>query len=372
MKLNVSVVSQEKKSQWTKDLKKILDLNPDISLIPHDEVLTQLLFVDVRLENLENFLDGISHKKKAVFLVVQEGDEYPSLIQEGRADGLLVYPFRVLELFSKISRYQQILKWDEVSQVNTSFAQLVEELKKDLKLAESLQKERLPSRFPEIRGFKMTSRYLAGMKAGGDFFDLGESKDLDQVALLLSDSSTYGLSSAVLSALIRVTLKLSLDETRSTLSTVQKVYQELLSTLGEKDSLSLFFAVISRENLRLRYTHFGKSFVFHAPIGGKFRILPKHGDEIKKQNPIFLTSESEVYLDPHDRLVICSDGFVDGVGGSEKAIEMLDRLRNRDAKDVLNEFVFHIKSQLPYPEALPEQDCSVLVIDVEQHLLRVA
>ncbi|MBI4924578.1 MAG: SpoIIE family protein phosphatase [Bdellovibrio sp.] len=358
---------------WKKEFENILtsqQISFEFVSLQAPEV--HLVFVDNELSNLAVFLNELDHSKKAVFLVISENITFPKLYLDGTVDDLVVFPFRSLEVLSKVYRYQQILLWAEVKTLNASFSDLLKDFRKDLKLAENLQKRKVPVRFPDVRGFKLMSRYLAGIKPGGDFFDVAESKKGDQVSVLLSDSSTYGLSSAVLSALMRVTIKLSLDEVRSPHLTVQKVYDELLSTLGDGDYLSLFFGVITRSDLRLRYSLFGKCYAFYAPVGEGFITLEKHGGEIRKLTEIFKASETELFVNQDDRIVLLSDGFVDGVGGEQSALKMLNRLREKDQKELLNEFIFHIKSKLPSQDDVPEQDCSVLVIDIEQHLLRVA
>ena len=80
------------------------------------------------------------------------------------------------------------------------------------------------------------------MKAGGDHFDLAESKDGQQLSLLLSDSSSYGLSSAVLSTVMRVMVRLSSEESRSAVETVGRIQEEFKATLTEKDGFRFFTA----------------------------------------------------------------------------------------------------------------------------------
>ena len=44
--------------------------------------------------------------------------------------------------------------WDEVHEINASFSEMIDQLRGDLKLAERLQKSKLPLRFTDLRGFK--------------------------------------------------------------------------------------------------------------------------------------------------------------------------------------------------------------------------
>ena len=74
--------------------------------------------------------------------------------------------------------------WKHVMTINDSVTETLQSLHDDLQMAERLQKAKLPKRFPSIKGFQISSRYLAGMRSGGDHFDLAESKDKAKLSLV--------------------------------------------------------------------------------------------------------------------------------------------------------------------------------------------
>src|SRR2546430_7658660 len=55
-------------------------------------------------------------------------DETPKLWLEEKVDDVLVHPFRALDVLGKLRNYQQILKWDEVARLNSSFKEVLERL----------------------------------------------------------------------------------------------------------------------------------------------------------------------------------------------------------------------------------------------------
>ncbi|MGK5089964.1 SpoIIE family protein phosphatase [Bdellovibrionota bacterium FG-2] len=337
----------------------------------------QILFVDGNVQNLHSVLDGIDRRGRAVFLLVHEasnpGTQATEVLFEGKVDDLLVYPFRALEVVGKIHRYRQILMWDEVTTLNTSFSQLMESLHEDLKLTERLQKAKLPTRFPDFKGFKVQSRYLAGMRSGGDFFDLAESKDGNVLSLVLTDSSSYGLSTAVMSVLMRVVVRLSLDSARSAAETMQKILQELKLTMGEKDHLSLFYGVLTKKDLKLRYVNFGAACAFYSSsLSRDFVPLSAQGGVITQASSGVEVSEGVLDLHPESRLVLVSDGFIDSTQGVEGMLSLLKQGRAKETKDSLNEMVYRVKSKYTDPDDAPAQDCSALVLDVDARVLRLA
>jgi serine phosphatase RsbU (regulator of sigma subunit) len=305
-------------------------------------------------------------------LIVEDSNVIPDELASGAVDDLLLYPFRKLEVLSKFRHYQQLLAWDEVEKMNATFSELLSQLKGDFRLAERLQKANLPVRFPDTRGIKVAQRYLAGMKSGGDHFDLAESKDANQLSMVLSDSSSYGLSSAVLSVLMKVAMKLSIEESRSCSETVRRIQEELKATLTEKDRLSIFYGVLSRKDFRLRYMNLGSSSAFYAPKGGKFMPLKSHAGPLTTSTVDVPLEESELTLEPSGRFALISDGFVEAVGGYPAITTLLDRFRENDPKDVLNEMVFHVKKEFHEEDDMPEQDCTGVIFDMDQRLIRLA
>jgi hypothetical protein len=333
-----------------------------------------ILFVDGNHPDLFHFLNQIDRHGRSVFLIWTDDSRDWDWNGEAadKVDDLVVFPFRRTELESKFRLHQHLRMWSEVGELHRSFNELLSALDEDVKLAERLQKARLPNRYPAVRGLRIRSRFLAGLK-GGDHFDLAESKDSSRISILMSDSSNYGLSSAFLSALMRMTMKLSRDEARPASETVKLIADELLLGLKEKDRLAIFYGILNRKDFRFRYLHLGQTAFFHARKGKGFEIHAAHGEPLSVLNadPTKF-GEKEVVLEPEDRIVLLSDGFIEACGGLVEAKTLLDPLRDRDSADLTNELVFRVKKKMIDPEDLPPQDCTSLVFDVDAKLLRLA
>ena len=77
-------------------------------------------------------------------------------------------------------------------------------------------------------------------------------------------------------------------------------------------------------------------------------------------------------MNPKDRLVLLSDGFVNGVGGEFNLQKIFHERIEQDPFSLVNELSFQIKSKLLASDAFPGEDCSAIVIDIESRVLRLA
>lgn len=380
MALRLSVLAKDVKteSRWMDELRGQLRLVSDIELgaVSGGVAPGELILVDgsdpEEISDLLARFPAEVRRQKAFCLMVPEGATVPPELLDGQVDDVLIYPFRNPELLVRIHQLGRALQWKGLESVSRVLGETVEQLREDLALATRLQKSSTPTRFQDVRGFRFASRYLAGLRAGGDYFDLAEAGDSRQLSLLLSDASSHGLSSAVLGALMKVALKLSADDVRSVGETVRRIFNEVLVALSERDHLSLFYGVLSRRDLKLRYLNLGNSRAFHAPEGQPFRELARQGEPITRAKLLGQPVEGELQLHSNDRLVLLSDGFVDAAGGPEGALALLNQFRSKEALDAVNEFTFRVKQKFSSPEDLPAQDCSILVADVDVQTLRLA
>jgi serine phosphatase RsbU (regulator of sigma subunit) len=279
-----------------------------------------------------------------------------------------------LELLGRLRQHQKKHTYQEALELNAAYAHLIDRLHEDLKLAERLQKQKLPRRFPEVKGFKVTSRYLAGERSGGDYIDLAESRDGQNLVVIMTDASSYRVSSASLDAVSRRLAALNPEELRSCVTASRRLRDGVLEFLSERDHLSLFYAVLSRKDYKLRFLNLGTGRIFYAPPGKPFEeVNTGKGDPIVRATSVRVETEGELQLDPDGRIALVSDGFVEAAGSVAEVNAILNQHRGGEAANSLNELVFRAKREIQdQVDALPAQDCTAVVFDVDSRLLRLA
>lgn len=381
MSLLITVLAQTRRQEerWMKELTDLARAwgEVEVSSGRDKREYGSLVFIDSKMDQVNEIVESLDRTGRAVFLVVKEGSKPPALLLEGNVDDVLVVPFREIEVLGKIRHYEQLLLWNEVKAMTQSFSVLLQNFQEDLKLAERLQKKRLPQRFQDIPGLLIASRYLAGLRSGGDFFDIAEDRENHQASIILSRSSSYGLSSSFLSVLMSIAVKLSLDPRNipgKVKQKILKIQQELEIVLGQKESLSLFYGTFYQHESLLRYVNLGSAALFYSerPHEAKYELLSHQESPLRKGMDLTGIKESLVQLHPGGRLILLSQGFVESMGGEGAVLKLLNHLPLEEAKDVLNEFSFRTKSLLSQPDDLPAQDCTAIVFDVNSRILKLA
>jgi hypothetical protein len=142
--------------------------------------------------------------------------------------------------------------------------------------------------------------------------------------------------------------------------------------LGEKEHLSLFFGRLYRRDFTLSYQLFGSVEAFLVGPDHAAQALEKTGGKITGQQLPGGVEQKKVHLSPKDRLVLMSDGFVKGSGGEFNLHQLFKNKQGQDPFRLVNELAFQIKSKLVPGETFPGEDCSAIVIDIEQNILRLA
>ena len=216
------------------------------------------------------------------------------------------------------------------------------------------------------------SKHLSGLKPGGDYFDVFESAKKDFVNVLLVDSSTYGISAALLGLILSSSAKIANDAQLSTADWIRIIYNELKISLGDQGHFSVFFGRLNRKDLVLHYQLFGSIEAFVVEKGGITHNLQRHGKQMSAKNIPEYGQEKTVQLNPKDRLILLSDGFVKGVGGEFYVQKIFQERMNQDPFAIVNELSFQIKAKLSPGETFPGEDCSAIVLDIDSRVLRLA
>ncbi|MFZ9595560.1 MAG: hypothetical protein ACO3A2_05725, partial [Bdellovibrionia bacterium] len=344
--------------------------------------------IDPNLGGIAELLKRSREKKQMILLLVRSAEKVPEVFLKGEVHGCLSLPFRALDLMNSLRGYEHWRSVEQISDWSASFSSSLQDLSQEVRLAEALQKKKMPRKFNHLKGLSVFSRYCAGMGSGGDYLDLQEGsrslgqepessmRDPSAVSFVLSSASSYALSSAFLKAVMTLGDCNSPQEGRSAESSalvsepwVSRILTELKPGMKPQDQLSLIHGVFLRTQGCLRLTHWGECGLFVAQPNGEFRVLAAQASALNPSSHPAQVKELQIPLAPAMRIALFSPGFLATCGGGKAVAQLLNRSRDEGAQESFNEWMFHFKSALPPEGGIPKHDSTAILIEIQKDFL---
>jgi hypothetical protein len=367
-----------------KELKRIL---PDIECkfvkdsALRDSLTESDIFIldDSTLRSLGSDRDFGVHATFVAFC--GEHEALPASYVDGIADDLLLLPLRALDLGRIVKMHELLQALRDAEESSKAIPELVKQLQQDITLAEKIQRRLIRDKFPAIGGLAIKSKYLCGLKSGGDYFDVFEFPDGLHVGFILTDCSSYSLSSSLLGALMQFSVNFGPSELDDPALIVRGLLTKLRDGMKEKDRLAIFYGILDRKTYRLRYADCGAVFALQKKVSGAL-VWATKGDRApltKEKGEV--PDTRELMLEPGDRLMLASDGWSDAVGEAQSKLLENILAPDREAHDLINELAFRLRKNVAKENGdadedgdlpMPPQDCSVLLLELGKNVLRLA
>jgi serine phosphatase RsbU (regulator of sigma subunit) len=135
---------------------------------------------------------------------------------------------------------------------------LLNEFKKDVDLAQNIQRVLRPRFSPHIPGLSLSVKYIPSVGGGGDYYDIFEFGDKKRFGFLLADSKSHGMAAALLSVLLKLRLEEMKNRFPDSKSFVSFVNQEIRAVYAKNpSSMSLLYGVFDRATLSFQFTSAG-------------------------------------------------------------------------------------------------------------------
>lgn len=279
-------------------------------------------------------------------------------------DGWWIAPLRGLDALGIFQTATRLRAFRMLSRQD-SVASFTQDLTQDLERLSALQRSRFESRLEDFGFFRLKSRYVAGRRAGGNYFEAIPSDDGQNIHLVISDSSSYGLSAQMLQVVFRMGVQLAGKSYASPRTLVQGFRNELMGLLSPRDELSLFVATLSKRDLSLHYVCVGKGLCALRQIEGHWGLLTSQGEALSRSRFVVPENEEKVALKPGQRLFLATRGFQDVLREEDWKKGGLAE----DSRDLLTELTYRVRRTAALAqEELPEQDCTGIVIDIDPDL----
>jgi sigma-B regulation protein RsbU (phosphoserine phosphatase) len=237
-------------------------------------------------------------------------------------------------------------------------------------IADRLQ-EALISLPAEVGGLEFAHAYHSATEAvrvGGDFYDLFEMSP-HHVGITIGDVAGKGLDAAVLTSLIRNTIRAHATETGRTPSQVLALTNEVVhNATGPESFATVFFGVLDRRDGRLTYSNAGHTTAALVCEDGGVEQWPGNGTVLGAFAGMEF-GESDVHLGVGDLLFLYTDGVTEArrdgaLYGEQRLFDLLASTRG-SARDVVSDVVGDVVS---YSQGTLRDDLAILAIRPTERL----
>lgn len=277
-------------------------------------------------------------------------------------------------LASKEAELQVIRK--RLTDANAKLEVFIDQVATELQIATQIQKKLSPVILPQFPGFEFSSKFIPGMKSGGDYFDIFEHDDKMKFGILVASCSGYSMSALLLTVLIKISSQMEAKKGMSADQVINALGAEMLGQMKEKDKVSLFYGIVDRRNYTLSYASVGKVSVFLQQSGKDSLIeVEPSAAEISIANGV--KAQQDVYsLSSKDRLILVTEGVHEvqspknetwGIAGVKKAIKDAPKT---GVHELRNEIL--IQAEQFSKKADPDRDQTVLVMEVKDQVIKLA
>ena len=193
-------------------------------------------------------------------------------------------------------------------------------LDSELEQAAMVQQRLLPTRPPALLGLEVAGSCRPARDVGGDFYDWFSCEGMVQVAL--ADVMGKGMGAGIVAASVRAALRAA-SPGNDLANAVTRVGTSLETDLVESSTfVTLFTARIDSDTGEVTYVDAGHGLgVVLSPDGGIRRLVT--GDLPVGALPGWRWRSGTTVLEPGERLVVVSDGYVDPFPQPGAALEIL-------------------------------------------------
>jgi Serine phosphatase RsbU, regulator of sigma subunit len=264
----------------------------------------------------------------------------------------------------------------ELGKANTTMEKLIAQVSQELKLAQSLQKLLSPTQLPNIQGCEFSTKFIAGSRFGGDYFDIFEHEDKLKFGILISSASGYSLSSVLLSVIIKMSSQIEARRGLDPAKVISLLAKEVVPNIQNQDHASLFYGVVDRRTFEFQYCSVGAVDGFLQVYGQDtlVELLPT-GPGLSREFNTEPQSRN-VQLNPRDRLILATEGIkntVNSLGvnwGGHGLSQAISRAPKQGVHELRNEILFSNEQYSGKQDPLRDQ--TLIIAEVKDRVIKLA
>ena len=248
-------------------------------------------------------------------------------------------------------------------------------IQRELQVAQEIQQMLLPSDFPDVKGYDITSYYQAAKEVGGDLFDFVEVDD-HTIGVCVADVSGKGVPGSMVMTMIRTALRLESRGNKSPAEVLSKVNEFVTDDIRKGMFVTAYYIILDSRERMISFASAGHNpmILYRGKSKETFYLNPPGfpvGITLPDINLFSNTIKADrIRLHPDDILVIYTDGITEAMNHKRELYgdeRFLAAIRNYGHLDVV-EFVNKVKEDILNFTGGYEQSDDITLVAVKENM----
>ncbi len=240
------------------------------------------------------------------------------------------------------------------------------QIKKELELAQNMQKMLFPKEFPDTEYLQVAAKYLPHQQVGGDYYDFIPLNNHEFI-FCIADVSGKGVAAALLMSNIQATLHSLINYTHNLKDVIIEINKRVINNARNEKFLSIFLGKLNTKSQQLTYINAGHNppILFYE---NKFTELTK-GCTLLGISENLPAMNVEIFNYTSEFTLLCyTDGLTDtldneGESISVEALQEIMSINNKAKPDFLNKAIIFFAEEFKGDHDFPD-DIALLTLKV--------
>ncbi len=198
-----------------------------------------------------------------------------------------------------------------------------ERLQKEMQVAQEIQHTLLPSKFPQVEGYEISTIYRAAKEVGGDYFDFVWVDD-HTLGIVVADVSGKGVPGSLVMTMIRTALRLEARGNKSAADVLAKVNNFVSDDVKKGMFVTIFYIILDSKRRIINFASAGHNpmILYRGETKKTYFLNPKGipvGLNLMEEDSFEKSIRKEnIKLKKDDMLVIYTDGITEAMNRSKE------------------------------------------------------
>ena len=248
-------------------------------------------------------------------------------------------------------------------------------IQRELQVAQEIQQMLLPTDFPNVIGYDITSYYQAAKEVGGDLFDFVEVDD-HTIGVCVADVSGKGVPGSMVMTMIRTALRLESRGNKNPAQVLAKVNQFVTDDIRKGMFVTAFYILLDSRERMISFASAGHNpmILFRGKTKETFYLNPP-GFPVGITLPDIHLFDNTIKADrirlhPDDVLIAYTDGITEAMNHQRELYgdeRFLSAIRKYGDLDVV-EFVNKLKEDIMNFTGGYEQSDDITLVAVKENM----